>query len=349
MEKNVSSSAGQCPVMHGGVTSAQMSNMDWWPKALNLDILHQQDSKTNPFGAGFNYREEVKKLDVEALKRDLKTLMTDSQDWWPADWGHYGGLMIRMAWHSAGTYRIADGRGGGGTGNQRFAPINSWPDNANLDKARRLLWPIKKKYGNKLSWADLIILAGNMAYESMGLKTFGFAFGREDIWHPEKDTYWGSEKEWLAPSGGEGSRYSGERDLENPLAAVMMGLIYVNPEGVDGKPDPLKTAHDVRVTFARMAMNDEETVALTAGGHTVGKCHGNGSAANLGPAPEGAELDEQGLGWMNHASRGIGRDTVTSGIEGAWTTHPTQWDNGYFYLLLNYNWELKKSPAGAWQ
>lgn len=348
MEKNVSS-PGQCPVMHGGVTSAQMSNMDWWPKALNLDILHQQDRKTNPFGEGFNYREEVKKLDVEALKRDLKALMTDSQDWWPADWGHYGGLMIRMAWHSAGTYRIADGRGGGGTGNQRFAPINSWPDNANLDKARRLLWPIKKKFGNKLSWADLIILAGNMAYESMGLQTFGFAFGREDIWHPEKDTYWGSEREWLAPSGSQGSRYSGERDLENPLAAVMMGLIYVNPEGVDGKPDPLKTAHDVRITFARMAMDDEETVALTAGGHTVGKCHGNGSAANLGPAPEGAELEEQGLGWMNHTTRGIGRDTVTSGIEGAWTTHPTKWDNGYFYLLLNYDWELKKSPAGAWQ
>jgi catalase-peroxidase len=275
--------------------------------------------------------------------------MTNSQDWWPADWGHYGGLMIRMAWHSAGTYRIADGRGGGGTGNQRFAPINSWPDNANLDKARRLLWPIKKKYGNKISWADLIILAGTMAYESMGLKTFGFAFGREDIWHPEKDTYWGSEKEWLAPSGSTGSRYSGERDLENPLAAVMMGLIYVNPEGVDGKPDPLKTAHDVRVTFARMAMNDQETVALTAGGHTVGKCHGNGNVANLGPAPEGAQLEEQGLGWNNHTSRGIGRDTVTSGIEGAWTTHPTKWDNGYFDLLLGYDWELKKSPAGAWQ
>ena len=349
MENKDASSAGKCPVMHGGVTSASMANMDWWPKALNLDILHQHDTKTNPLGSGFNYRQEVKKLDVEALKRDLKALMTDSQDWWPADWGHYGGLMIRMAWHSAGTYRIADGRGGGGTGNQRFAPINSWPDNANLDKARRLLWPIKKKYGNKLSWADLIILAGNMAYESMGLNTFGFAFGREDIWHPEKDTYWGSEKEWLAPSGSSGSRYSGERDLENPLAAVMMGLIYVNPEGVDGKPDPLKTAHDVRVTFARMAMNDEETVALTAGGHTVGKCHGNGNAANLGPAPEGAELEEQGLGWQNHTSRGIGRDTVTSGIEGAWTTHPTQWDNGYFDLLLGYDWELKKSPAGAWQ
>ena len=347
--ENKHSGSGQCPVMHGGVTSASKSNMDWWPKALNLDILHQHDVKTNPLGPDFNYREAVKTLDVAALKQDLKALMTDSQDWWPADWGHYGGLMIRMAWHSAGTYRIADGRGGAGTGNQRFAPINSWPDNVNLDKARRLLWPIKKKYGNKISWADLIILAGNMAYESMGLKTFGFAFGREDIWHPEKDTYWGSEKQWLAPSGSQGSRYSGERDLENPLAAVMMGLIYVNPEGVDGKPDPLKTARDVRVTFARMAMNDEETVALTAGGHTVGKCHGNGSAANLGPAPEGAELEEQGLGWINHAGRGVGRDTVSSGLEGAWTTHPTRWDNGYFDLLLGYDWELKKSPAGAWQ
>ena len=349
MSESNAVSAGKCPVMHGGVTSANMAKMDWWPKSLNLDILHQHDTKTNPLGKEFNYREEVKKLDVDALKKDLKALMTDSQDWWPADWGHYGGLMIRMAWHSAGTYRIADGRGGGGTGNQRFAPLNSWPDNANLDKARRLLWPIKKKYGNKLSWADLMILAGNMAYESMGLKTYGFAFGREDIWHPEKDIYWGSEREWLAPTGSAGSRYSGQRDLENPLAAVMMGLIYVNPEGVDGKPDPLKTAHDVRVTFARMAMNDEETVALTAGGHTVGKAHGNGSAANLGPAPEGAEIDEQGLGWNNHKSRGVGRDTVTSGIEGAWTTHPTKWDNGYFYLLLNYDWELKKSPAGAWQ
>ncbi|WP_217517630.1 catalase/peroxidase HPI [Vibrio metschnikovii] len=349
MENNNTSSGGKCPVMHGAVTSNEMTNMDWWPKALNLDILHQHDAKTNPMGADFNYREELKKLDVNALKNDLKALMTNSQDWWPADWGHYGGLMIRMAWHSAGTYRIADGRGGAGTGNQRFAPLNSWPDNANLDKARRLLWPIKQKYGNKISWADLMILAGNMAYESMGLKTFGFAFGREDIWHPEKDIYWGSEKEWLAPSGAKNSRYSGERDLENPLAAVMMGLIYVNPEGVDGNPDPLKTAHDMRVTFERMAMNDEETVALTAGGHTVGKCHGNGDAANLGPAPEGAELDEQGLGWMNHTKRGIGRNTVTSGIEGAWTTHPTQWDNGYFYLLFTYDWELKKSPAGAWQ
>jgi catalase-peroxidase len=323
--------------------------MDWWPKALNLDILHQHDTKTNPMGGGFSYREEVETLDFEAIKKDLHALMTESQSWWPADWGHYGGLMIRMAWHSAGTYRIADGRGGGGRGNQRFAPINSWPDNVNLDKARRLLWPIKKKYGNKISWADLIILAGTIAYESMGLKTFGFAFGREDIWHPEKDTYWGSEKEWLAPSGSEGSRYSGERDLENPLAAVMMGLIYVNPEGVDGNPDPLETAHDVRVTFARMAMNDEETVALTAGGHTVGKCHGNGDASLLGPVPEAADIEDQGLGWVNKTKRGIGRDTVSSGLEGAWTTHPTQWDNGYFHLLLGYDWELKKSPAGAWQ
>ena len=346
---STATTSGKCPVMHGGNTAANASVMAWWPNALNLDILHQHDAKTNPLDDGYNYREEVKKLDVEAVKKDLMDLMTNSQDWWPADWGHYGGLMIRMAWHAAGTYRIADGRGGAGTGNQRFAPLNSWPDNANLDKARRLLWPIKKKYGNKLSWADLIVFAGTVAYESMGLKTYGFAFGREDIWHPEKDIYWGSEKEWLAPSGSEGSRYSGERDLENPLAAVMMGLIYVNPEGVDGKPDPLKTAHDVRVTFARMAMNDEETVALTAGGHTVGKTHGNGNAANLGPAPEGADLEEQGLGWNNHQARGIGRDTVTSGIEGAWTTHPTQWDNGYFKLLLGYDWWLQKSPAGAWQ
>ncbi|NLY26181.1 MAG: catalase/peroxidase HPI [Alcaligenaceae bacterium] len=342
------SSQGKCPVMHGGNTSAGQSTMEWWPNALKLEILHQHDTKTNPL-PGFNYREAVKSLDVNALKKDLTALMTDSQDWWPADWGHYGGLMIRMAWHAAGTYRVADGRGGASTGNQRFAPLNSWPDNANLDKARRLLWPIKKKYGNKLSWADLIILAGNVAYESMGFKTYGFSFGREDIWHPEQDIYWGSEKQWLAPSGSEGSRYSGQRDLENPLAAVMMGLIYVNPEGVDGKPDPLRTAHDVRITFARMAMNDEETVALTAGGHTVGKCHGNGSAKNLGPEPEAADVDAQGLGWLNTVSRGVGRDTVTSGIEGAWTTHPTQWDNGYFDLLLNYDWELKKSPAGAWQ
>src|SRR5574343_1114034 len=338
----------KCP-FHQTLASKGTSNQDWWPKSLNLDILHQHDIKTNPLGEKFNYADEFKKLDVEALKNDLKAFMNDSQDWWPADWGHYGGLMIRMAWHSAGTYRISDGRGGAGTGNIRFAPLNSWPDNGNLDKARRLLWPIKKKYGNKISWADLMILAGNMAYESMGLKTFGFAFGREDIWHPEKDIYWGSEKQWLAPTGAEGSRYSGERELANPLAAVMMGLIYVNPEGVDGKPDPLKTAQDMRVTFARMAMNDEETVALTAGGHTVGKAHGNGSAANLGPTPEGAEVHEQGLGWMNHTSRGIGRNAVTSGIEGAWTTHPTQWDNGYFDLLFKYDWWLTKSPAGAHQ
>ncbi|ANQ19568.1 catalase/peroxidase HPI [Vibrio natriegens] len=349
MNNSDNNSAGKCPVMHGGMTSTGSTVMEWWPNALNLDILHQHDKKTNPLGEDFDYREALKSLDVEALKNDVKALMTDSQEWWPADWGHYGGLMIRMAWHSAGSYRTTDGRGGGSTGNQRFAPLNSWPDNGNLDKARRLLWPIKKKYGNKISWADLMLLAGNMAYESMGLKTFGFAFGREDIWHPEKDIYWGSEKEWLAPSGGEGTRYSGERDLENPLAAVMMGLIYVNPEGVDGNPDPLKTAADMRVTFARMAMNDEETVALTAGGHTVGKAHGNGDAANLGPDPEGADIEEQGLGWNNHKSRGIGRDTVTSGVEGAWTSHPTQWDNGYFKMLLEHEWQLTKSPAGAWQ
>lgn len=340
-------SSGKCPVMHGANTSDQESVMSWWPKALNLDILHQHDTKTNPLDPSFNYAEEFKKLDLEAVKTDLKNLMTDSQEWWPADWGHYGGLMIRMAWHSAGTYRTADGRGGSNTGNQRFAPLNSWPDNVNLDKARRLLWPIKKKYGNKLSWADLMILAGNMAYESMGLKTFGFAGGREDIWHPEKDIYWGSEKEWLAPSGSEGSRYSGERDLENPLAAVMMGLIYVNPEGVDGNPDPLKTAKDMRTTFKRMAMNDEETVALTAGGHTVGKCHGNGDASVLGKDPEAAGLQEQGFGWMNPNGKGNGADTVSSGLEGAWTTHPTKWDNGFFNLLFKYEWELRKSPAGA--
>jgi len=342
-------SESKCPVMHGGATVSRTSNVEWWPKALNLDILHQHDTKTNPMGAAFNYRHEVTKLDTTALKQDLHALMTSSQDWWPADWGHYGGLMIRMSWHAAGTYRSADGRGGAGTGNQRFAPLNSWPDNVNLDKARRLLWPIKKKYGNKLSWADLIAYAGTMAYESMGLKTFGFAFGRADIWHPEKDIYWGAEKAWLAPTDNPDSRYSGDRNLVNPLAAVMMGLIYVNPEGVDGNPDPLKTAHDVRETFARMAMNDEETVALTAGGHTVGKAHGNGSPDLLGPEPEGASLDDQGLGWLNKTTRGVGRDTLSSGIEGAWTTHPTEWDNGYFHLLLNYEWELKKSPAGAWQ
>jgi len=340
-------SAGKCPVMHGGITTTGTSVMSWWPKALNLDILHQHDSKIDPMDPGFDYREEVKKLDVDALKKDLHALMTDSQDWWPADWGHYGGLMIRMTWHAAGSYRISDGRGGAGTGNQRFAPLNSWPDNVNLDKARRLLWPIKKKYGNRLSWADLITYAGTIAYESMGLKTFGFAFGREDIWAPEKDVYWGPESEWL-----DRDRYESDEEattLENPLAAVQMGLIYVNPEGVNGVPDPIKTAHDVRETFARMAMDDAETVALTAGGHTVGKAHGNGDAALLGPEPEGADIDEQGLGWNNRTKRGIGRDTVTSGIEGAWTTHPTRFDNGYFDLLFKYEWESKKSPAGAWQ
>ncbi|MEZ5734990.1 MAG: catalase/peroxidase HPI [Novosphingobium sp.] len=338
-------SAGKCPVMHGGNTSAGKS-MDWWPNALKLEILNQHDTKTNPLGANFDYREELKKLDFEALKKDVYDLMTDSQEWWPADWGHYGGLMIRMSWHAAGSYRIADGRGGGGTGNQRFAPLNSWPDNVSLDKARRLLWPIKKKYGNKVSWADLIILAGTVAYESMGLKTFGFGFGREDIWAPEIDTYWGSEKEWLAKD-----RYDSEEEtsLENPLAAVQMGLIYVNPEGVDGKPDPLKTAEAVRETFARMAMNDEETVALTAGGHTVGKCHGNGNAELLGPDPEGAPVELQGFGWANPNGKGFGRDTITSGIEGAWTTHPTVFDNGYFHLLFSYDWEIRSSPAGARQ
>ncbi|KZB70489.1 MULTISPECIES: catalase/peroxidase HPI [Thalassospira] len=339
--------AGKCPVMHGGMTETGKSVSDWWPKTLNLDILHQHDTKVNPYGEDFNYAEEFKKLDLEAVKTDIKNLMTDSQDWWPADWGHYGGLMIRMAWHSAGSYRLADGRGGGGKGNLRFAPLNSWPDNTNLDKARRLLWPIKKKYGNKLSWADLIILAGTMAYESMGLKVFGFGGGREDIWHPEKDTYWGAEREWLAPSDNRYDDVSKPDTMENPLAAVQMGLIYVNPEGVNGQPDPLKTAAQVRETFARMAMDDEETAALTVGGHTVGKTHGNGNADLLEAEPEAADVHEQGFGWMNHTKRGIGRDTVTSGIEGAWTTHPTKWDNGYCKLLLGYEWELKKSPAGA--
>jgi catalase-peroxidase len=346
MDGNDNPRSGKCPVVHGAVTETGVTVTDWWPRTLNLDILHQHDTKVNPL-KGFNYREEVKKLDFEGLKRDVKALMTDSQDWWPADWGHYGGLMIRMTWHAAGTYRMADGRGGAGTGNHRFAPLNSWPDNANLDKARRLLWPIKKKYGNRLSWADLMALAGTIAYESMGLRTYGFGFGREDIWHPEKDTWWGSEKEWL--KDGRYDNPADRKSLQNPLAAVVMGLIYVNPQGVDGQPDPARTAHDVRETFARMAMNDEETVALTAGGHTVGKAHGNGSGANVGPEPEANDLHEQGLGWMNHTTRGVGRDTVTSGLEGAWTTNPTQWDNGYFHLLLNYDWELKKSPAGAWQ
>jgi catalase-peroxidase len=348
-KKEATNEAGKCPVMHGGNTSSDKSVMDWWPKALNLDILHQHDTKTNPLKTNFNYREELKKLDVEALKKDINNLMTDSQEWWPADWGHYGGLMIRMAWHSAGTYRTADGRGGGGTGNQRFAPLNSWPDNVNLDKARRLLWPIKKKYGNKVSWADLIILAGTIAYENMGLKTFGFAFGREDIWHPEKDIYWGAEKEWLAPSDSRYENLENPSTMENPLAAVQMGLIYVNPEGVNGKPDPLKTAEQVRETFKRMAMNDEETVALTAGGHTIGKTHGNGDASKLGPVPEAAELEEQGLGWHNNQKSGKGRYTVSSGLEGAWTTNPTKWDNGFFEMLFKHDWELRKSPAGAWQ
>jgi catalase-peroxidase len=341
------SKQGKCPVMHGANTDTNSSVMSWWPNALNLDILHQHDTKTNPLGESFNYREEFKKLDLEAVKNDLKKLMTESQDWWPADWGHYGGLMIRMAWHSAGTYRTADGRGGSNTGNQRFAPLNSWPDNVNLDKARRLLWPVKKKYGNKLSWADLMILAGNMAYESMGFKTFGFGGGREDIWQPEKDIYWGAEKVWLGKE-----RYSDKSDeesLENPLAAVQMGLIYVNPEGVDGNPDPLKTAQAMRVTFKRMAMNDEETVALTAGGHTVGKTHGNGDASVLGPNPEGAPIEEQGFGWKNPTGKGKAEHTVTSGLEGAWTTTPNKWDNSYFYLLFIYDWEIRKSPAGAKQ
>lgn len=341
--------AGKCPVMHGANTQSTNSVMEWWPKALNFDILHQHDTKSNPLDKDFNYKEAFLKLDLEAVKSDLKSLMTDSQDWWPADWGHYGGLMIRMAWHAAGTYRVSDGRGGSNTGNQRFAPLSSWPDNGNLDKARRLLWPIKQKYGNSLSWADLYILAGNMAYESMGFKTFGFAGGREDIWHPEKDINWGTEKEWLAPTK---NRYSNDQDrssLENPLAAVQMGLIYVNPEGVDGQPDPLRTAHDVRETFKRMAMNDEETVALTAGGHTVGKAHGNGDASILGAAPEGGEIHDAGFGWMNPKGKGNAEDTVTSGLEGAWTTTPDRWNNTYFHLLLNHDWELTKSPAGAWQ
>ncbi len=341
--------AGKCPVMHGALTEAGKSNVDWWPKALNLDILSQHDTKTNPLGKDFDYREQVKTLDFEALKADMRALMTDSQDWWPADWGHYGGLMIRLSWHAAGSYRLADGRGGGGTGDQRFAPLNSWPDNVSLDKARRLLWPIKKKYGNKVSWADLIVLAGTIAYETMGLKTFGFGFGRADVWHPAKDTYWGSEKEWLAPSDNRYTDVSQPSTMENPLAAVQMGLIYVNPEGVNGVPDPLKTAAQVRETFARMAMNDEETVALTAGGHTVGKTHGNGDAKVLGPNPESAGLEEQGLGWSNPNQNGLASRAVTSGLEGAWTTHPTQFDMGFFEMLFGHEWELRKSPAGAFQ
>ncbi|WP_186393968.1 MULTISPECIES: catalase/peroxidase HPI [unclassified Pannonibacter] len=349
MDATNASKAGKCPVMHGGNTATGNSNMEWWPNALNLDILHQHDAKSNPLGKDFNYRDELKKLDAEALKADVKALLKDSKDWWPADWGHYGGLMIRLAWHSAGSYRLADGRGGGGSGNIRFAPLNSWPDNASLDKARRLLWPVKKKYGNKISWADLILLSGTLAYEDMGLKTFGFSFGREDIWHPEKDTYWGAEKEWLAPSDNRYEDVTKPETMENPLAAVQMGLIYVNPEGVNGKPDPLATAAQVRETFARMAMNDEETAALTAGGHTVGKAHGNGDAGALGVEPEAAGLEAQGLGWLNPNQHGKASEAVTSGIEGAWTTNPTVFDMGYFDLLFGYEWELTRSPAGAQQ
>ena len=341
------SGESKCPVT--GKTSKHTagrgtSNRDWWPDALNLDVLRQHSSKSDPMGEDFDYAEEFNSLDFAALKKDLNDLMTDSQDWWPADYGHYGGLFIRMAWHSAGTYRTADGRGGGGTGNQRFAPVNSWPDNVNLDKARRLLWPIKQKYGRKISWADLMILTGNVALESMGFKTFGFGGGREDIWEPEKDIYWGAEEEWLA-----NQRYSGERDLENPLAAVQMGLIYVNPEGPDGNPDPVASGRDVRETFKRMAMNDEETVALTAGGHTFGKCHGAGDPAHVGPEPEGAPIEQQGFGWKSSYGSGLGADQIGSGLEGAWNPTPTRWDMGYFDMLFGNEWELVKSPAGAWQ
>ena len=345
----IDTSAGKCPVMHGAATTTTGASSSFWPNALNLDILSQHDTKTNPLGQNFNYREEVQKLDVDALTADLRDLMNNSQDWWPADWGSYVGMMARVTWHAAGSYRNTDGRGGNGTGNQRFAPLNSWPDNVNTDKGRRLLWPIKKKYGNKISWADLISYAGTVAYEVAGLKTFGFSFGREDIWHPEKDIYWGDEQEWLAPSD---TRYADVKDagsLENPLAAVQMGLIYVNPEGVNGQSDPMATAAMMRETFARMGMDDEETVALTAGGHTIGKSHGNGDASNLSPDPENAALEAQGMGWFNTKGRGVGRDTVVSGIEGAWTTHPTVWDNGFFEMLFKHEWTLTKSPAGASQ
>ncbi|GMK40625.1 catalase-peroxidase [Paenibacillus sp. CCS19] len=345
MDATASTNAGKCPVMHGSATSYKSSgtsNRDWWPNQLNLSILHQHDRKSNPMGEDFDYAEEFQKLDYNALKQDLRDLMTDSQDWWPADYGHYGPFFIRMAWHSAGTYRTGDGRGGAGNGTQRFAPLNSWPDNGNLDKARRLLWPIKQKYGNKISWADLMILTGNVAIESMGGKTFGFGGGRADVWHPEEDIYWGNEKEWLGDN-----RYSGDRELENPLAAVQMGLIYVNPEGPNGNPDPLASGRDIRETFARMGMNDEETVALVAGGHTFGKAHGAGDAAKVGPDPEAAPIEAQGLGWLSSQGSGKGRDTITSGVEGAWTANPTQWDNGFFDTLFGYEWELTKSPAGA--
>lgn len=347
MDSMATANTGKCPFSHGSTTNhnpSATSNKHWWPNQLNLNILHQHDRKSNPMGEDFNYAEEFKKLDYQALKQDLYDLMTNSQDWWPADYGHYGPLFIRMAWHSAGTYRTGDGRGGAGTGTQRFAPLNSWPDNANLDKARRLLWPIKQKYGNKISWADLYILAGNAAIESMGGKTIGFGGGRADVWHPEEDIYWGAEKEWLGDK-----RYTGDRELENPLAAVQMGLIYVNPEGPNGNPDPLASARDIRETFKRMGMNDEETVALVAGGHTFGKAHGAGDAALVGPEPEAAPLEAMGLGWQSTHGSGIGRDAITSGIEGAWTANPTQWDNGFFELLFGYEWELTKSPAGAHQ
>ncbi|MEM0936375.1 MAG: catalase/peroxidase HPI [Pseudomonadota bacterium] len=340
-------STGKCPVMH--TSFGVQSNRDWWPNQLNLRILHQNSALSDPMGTGFDYVEAFKRIDYDALKADLTALMTDSQEWWPADYGHYGGFMIRMAWHAAGTYRTSDGRGGAGTGQQRFAPLNSWPDNGNLDKARRLLWPIKQKYGNAISWADLFVLAGNVAIESMGLKTFGFSGGRADVWEPEEDVYWGGEAEWLQASGGPNSRYSGDRELEVPLAAVQMGLIYVNPEGPDGKPDPLASAYDIRDTFARMAMNDYETVALVAGGHTFGKAHGAGDAAHVGPEPEGAPIEAQGMGWLSSHKSGKGNDAITSGIEGAWTPNPTTWDMAYFEVLLGYEWELVKSPAGAWQ
>ncbi len=343
-EKKPPREEGKCPVTGATTSTRGTSNRDWWPNQLKLRILHQHSSRSNPMGQEFNYAEVFNTLDLEAVKKDLYSLMTDSQKWWPADYGHYGGLFIRMAWHSAGTYRINDGRGGAGTGNQRLAPLNSWPDNANLDKARRLLWPIKQKYGKKISWADLMILAGNCALESMGFKTFGFAGGREDVWEPEEDIYWGAETEWLGDE-----RYSGERDLENPLAAVQMGLIYVNPEGPNGEPDAVASGRDVRETFARMAMNDEETVALVAGGHTFGKCHGAGDATHVGPEPEGAPIAEQGLGWTSSFESGKGDDTITSGIEGAWTPNPIKWDNGYFDMLFGYDWNVVKSPAGAWQ
>ena len=340
----------KCPVMHGSATTpAAPTNAGWWPNQLNLRILHQNSSLSNPMGPVFDYAEAFEKLDYQALKQDLQALMTDSQDWWPADWGHYGGFFIRMAWHAAGTYRVGDGRGGAGTGQQRFAPLNSWPDNGNLDKARRLLWPIKQKYGNQISWADLFVLTGNVALESMGFKTFGFGGGRADVWEPEDDVYWGPETEWLATSDKPNSRYSGDRDLENPLGAVQMGLIYVNPQGPDGNPDPVASGRDVRETFARMAMNDEETVALVAGGHTFGKAHGAGLESHVGPEPERAPMEAMGFGWINSLGDGKGVNTITSGIEGAWKPNPTTWDNGYFKVLFGYDWELTKSPAGAHQ